>query len=324
MLDLLDRKLLFELDKDSRISLTGLSKKLRRSKEVIHYRMKKLEESGVITSYEIFVNFASFDKMTIGVYFRPKKITADKEKELLNFLLKYPTIARVSQSIGEFDLSIAVEAKNLYELDRTVAEIKSAFPGEIGDYEVHTRVKALRFSRNYLINQKRKIHESMTLADYTLPKFNGDDLDKKILYSLSKNARKSGLEIAKELNVSNSTIISRLKRLKKKKVITLSTIFINHNKMGYECYRLLIKTNDLTPEKEHKLISYCESNPNITHYLRGIGVWNVEFIIEVENLLQYHSIYKEIGTLFSQDIQKMTSLTMFNNLMEVTSAIFID
>ena len=44
-IDLYDKKLLYELDKDSSIGLAQLSKKLRRSKQFILYRMKKLEEA---------------------------------------------------------------------------------------------------------------------------------------------------------------------------------------------------------------------------------------------------------------------------------------
>ncbi len=322
MLDQTDKRILFELDKDSRISLTTLSKKLRKSKEVTHYRIKKLEQSGIIASYEMLMNFPSFNMMSFAVYFRPKKVTPERESKLLQYLLEHPNIIRVSQSIGEFDLSIALGTSDLYILDQKINEIKNKFSEELGDFEINARVKIIRFIRSYLINQKRNVQDRMTIADYTLPKVKVDELDRRILQSLSQNARKSCLEISKEVGASNSTIISRLKRLLKDKVIKSCTIFLNNNKMGYECYRLLIKMNELSEEKENKIISYCEGNPNITHYIRGVGAWNLEIIIEVENLHQYHAIYEEIRTLFSQNIQKMTSLTMINNLSESTTSAF--
>ena len=47
-LDIKDRKILAELDKNSRQSLKKIGKKVRLSPEVVFHRMKKLEKSGVI------------------------------------------------------------------------------------------------------------------------------------------------------------------------------------------------------------------------------------------------------------------------------------
>ena len=50
-LDLLDKKILFELDLNSRQSNQEIARKVRSSKEVVSYRIKKLEENKVIFKY---------------------------------------------------------------------------------------------------------------------------------------------------------------------------------------------------------------------------------------------------------------------------------
>jgi Lrp/AsnC family transcriptional regulator for asnA, asnC and gidA len=60
-----------------------------------------------------------------------------------------------------------------------------------------------------------------------------DDLDKKILSLVSKNARIPYLEVARECNVSGAAIHQRIQRLMKMGVITGSEFIINPKSIGY-------------------------------------------------------------------------------------------
>lgn len=59
-----------------------------------------------------------------------------------------------------------------------------------------------------------------------------DDLDKKILALVSKNARVPYLEVARECNVSGAAIHQRIQRLMKLGVITGSEFIINPKSIG--------------------------------------------------------------------------------------------
>ncbi|MCH8022562.1 MAG: winged helix-turn-helix transcriptional regulator [Thaumarchaeota archaeon] len=50
-LDKLDRKILFELDLNSRIPTTKLAKKLKVSREVVDYRIKRLTDNKYIRTF---------------------------------------------------------------------------------------------------------------------------------------------------------------------------------------------------------------------------------------------------------------------------------
>jgi Lrp/AsnC family transcriptional regulator, regulator for asnA, asnC and gidA len=60
-----------------------------------------------------------------------------------------------------------------------------------------------------------------------------DNLDKKILTMISKNARTPFLEIARECDVSGAAIHQRIQRLMKIGVITGSEFIISPQKVGY-------------------------------------------------------------------------------------------
>ena len=62
-IDLKDRKILYELDLNCRQSNAQIGKKVGLSKEVVTYRIKRMEDEGVITRY-----WTAIDTMKLGYY----------------------------------------------------------------------------------------------------------------------------------------------------------------------------------------------------------------------------------------------------------------
>jgi DNA-binding Lrp family transcriptional regulator len=60
-----------------------------------------------------------------------------------------------------------------------------------------------------------------------------DTLDKKIITNLTVDARQSARQLALKLGVSTVTILSRMKKLEKDKIILGYTVTIDHEKIGY-------------------------------------------------------------------------------------------
>ena len=60
-----------------------------------------------------------------------------------------------------------------------------------------------------------------------------DILDKKIIANLTVDARQSARQLALKLGVSTVTILSRMKKLEKDKIILGYSVTIDHEKIGY-------------------------------------------------------------------------------------------
>ena len=60
-----------------------------------------------------------------------------------------------------------------------------------------------------------------------------DDLDHRILSALSENSRVSFLELSKNLGVSPDTVVNRVKKLEKEKIILGYGVLLNLEKIGY-------------------------------------------------------------------------------------------
>jgi len=66
-----------------------------------------------------------------------------------------------------------------------------------------------------------------------------DDIDRKLLISLEKDARVSLKNLAKELNVKTSTIYHRLHKLKESNILDQFTIIINPKALGLEVFAFI-------------------------------------------------------------------------------------
>jgi DNA-binding Lrp family transcriptional regulator len=61
-----------------------------------------------------------------------------------------------------------------------------------------------------------------------------DEIDKKILKNLLVDARLSARQLSLKLGMSTVTILSRIKKLEKEKIIKGYTGILNHEKLGYD------------------------------------------------------------------------------------------
>lgn len=60
-----------------------------------------------------------------------------------------------------------------------------------------------------------------------------DEIDKKILRNLLVDARLSARQLALKLGMSTVTVLSRIKKLEKQKIVKGYTALIDHEKLGY-------------------------------------------------------------------------------------------
>ena len=89
-----------------------------------------------------------------------------------------------------------------------------------------------------------------------------DSLDKKILETLSQNARKPYLEIARECNVSGAAIHQRIQKLHTMGIIKGSESLIDPNSVGYEtCAYIGFFLNDTS--KFDEIVSKLRDIPEV-------------------------------------------------------------
>ena len=85
-----------------------------------------------------------------------------------------------------------------------------------------------------------------------------DEIDEKILKNLLVDARQSARQLALKLGISTVTVLSRMKKLEKEKIICGYTTIIDHEKIGYSLTAIIeiIAKNDKVVDIEDEIAKF--------------------------------------------------------------------
>ena len=114
-IDLKDRRILYQLDLDSRQSLTQIGKKVGLKKDVVSYRIKRMQEEGVIKNYYTVIDAYKLGYIVFRVYLVFQYVTQDVKNEIIEFLVKDKHTWVVGSIIGRYDLSVVLWIKDIHD-----------------------------------------------------------------------------------------------------------------------------------------------------------------------------------------------------------------
>ena len=129
VLDRFDHAILAVLATEGRISATALSRRIGLSKSPVQTRIKRLEETGVITGYR-----ADLDRVRMGqahVAFVEVRLSDTREAALQAFnraVLMVPEIEQCHMIASRFDYLLKVRTADIQDYRRVLAERISALP----------------------------------------------------------------------------------------------------------------------------------------------------------------------------------------------------
>lgn len=121
-LDRYDEKILSLLVQDARLSVSDLSRQVNLSRSAVTERIRRLEESGVITGYHAHITTQQEDLITayFAVTFRPLSC------ELVQpYVEKIPEIKLAHSISGDIDLMLLVQVSSMRRLHEIRLEMDS-------------------------------------------------------------------------------------------------------------------------------------------------------------------------------------------------------
>jgi Lrp/AsnC family transcriptional regulator, regulator for asnA, asnC and gidA len=134
-----------------------------------------------------------------------------------------------------------------------------------------------------------------------LESFQIDELDRKILAIIKKNARTPFLEVGNACNVSGATIHQRVQRLIKEGVITSAEFVLNPIKMGYHtCAYMGIFLDK--PSLFKDVVRQLEAIPEIVECYYTTGNWSIFVKIFAKN-------NDHLRLILSENLQSIAGIT---------------
>jgi Lrp/AsnC family leucine-responsive transcriptional regulator len=317
-LDLKDRKILYELDIDSRQSFAQLGKKVGLHKDVVAYRVKKLQERGVIKNFYVDINGYKLGYNKIKFYYNFQFITPEIKQEIIDYLVKSPYTDVVHSAEGQYDLVVICEVENIpnfYNIwNGVINRYRDFFSNQI--FCIHNML--IEYKRNFLLdeNTDTKGTRILFIESARDEKAVIDNLDKGILELLAPNSRIKTIDIAEKLHATVNTINSRIKKLETTGVIQRYTITIDWPKIGYQWYKADVVLKD--PTKMQKIVGYIENNPHLIHRIASLGYVDLELTFALNNANQLHQIIEDVSLKFPESIKnyKYFSITKTHKYSE--------
>lgn len=305
-LDKTDRKILFELDKNCRISPIKLAKLVNKSRQTVEYRINNLVEKGVILKFQASINPHKFGHKIHKIYFKLKNIPEEKEK-LFDYVRKSANVYWMGEFSGKWDLIFGVFAKDDKDFFEFKNKLISKFNKIIIDEEGGILIEVKQYPKKYFTNENAT---STTFAG-RLINSKLDRLDFDILEILTNNGRASLVEIASKLKATATAVKNRMNKLEKLGVIIQYRIAVDIGKIGKELYKSIIKFDKYSEGDEKKFVDYVSNLSEIQYLINNI--WQTELELVVDNYKDYHNIIENLKKEFPDMIRTVDTLLMITD-----------
>ena len=308
-LDLKDKRLLYELDLDSRQSFNELGKKLSLSKSSVIYRINNMQKSGIIKQYHTVLDIGKLGYISFRLYIKLQNSTPEKEQEIIDFLKNKEIVTWIVSIDGDYNIGCLILVKTISEMNVLWKELLKKYVNYLEERQLTIMTKVAYFSRAYLLDLKENIYEINFITE---PRnIDIDDTDKEILKLLVPNARISIIEVSRKLKITPKTTINRVKALEQKKIIIGYKTVFNLELLGYQYYKVLFRLHNVVNEKLQQFKRYIKVHPNIVYDDEVLGGDDIEIEVQVKDNNELRALINDIKLKFADMIKSYKILLFY-------------
>ncbi len=310
-LDKTDLKILYELDENSRKSLSAIARKIRKTPQEVKRRFDVLVEQGVIRYFWPMIEYRSVGYFFILYLIKFHNVNEQKENEFFEYLNSVNEIPIIMRSDGYCDAHVYVCSKGMFRAEKVFREINAGFSQYIMSYEAVIAIGFSQFRRNYMVD-KQSLTQNVALTGDDLGDLKLKPITLSTLEILNKNARVTIQEISNTLNISYDKAKREIARLENLGVIQSYSYMPDHQKMGLSLYRVLFQLRNLTPMREQDFFQFCNQHPHIIHYLRLLGNWQLMLDVEVESKDKLRNVLREIKMKYAHIVYRIEATEIYH------------
>ena len=301
-IDLKDRKILYELDINSRQSYHNIAKNVGLSKDSVIYRIKKLQEEGIIKQFHTIIDVSKLNYISFRLYLKFQNSTLQQEEEIITFLKNQKIVTWIASIEGEYNLGIWIITKSIEEINQLWKELLSKYRDYIEKKWLTIFTKVSYYPRTFILENQKNYEEYVFITEPKL--VNIDKIDLEILKIMAPDSRIPVLNISEKLNITPKTVTSRIKQLIKKKIIIGYRTMFDLEKIGYQYFKIHFNLRNLTEEEEKKFRTYIKQLPNIIYDNEVLGGDDIEIEIQVRSLKELRIMIEEMKFKFSNIIKE--------------------
>ena len=314
-LDLKDRRILYELDLNSRQPFAAIAKKVGLGRQTVINRVKRLEREGAVQKYLTIIDLAKLGYSGCKIFLRLQSADKSKIAEIISYLKAHQNIEWASSTDGNFDLNFNIFARNNEELDKNLRELNNLYGRFISEREIMALTVGKFYLREYLVGKKEsQVKKPLYFGTKKdgQPEQKIDQADRIILSSLGKDARADVKGMAHAASLSPDAVRLRIKRLEKAGIIQNYVLVLNNSALGQMSYKVLFRLENLDDRREKAFEEYMRSNPNVWFSSKGIGRYDEEMNVEVRSQEEFRSIMNGIKERFPGIVRDYSVLSIYS------------
>ena len=303
-LDLKDRKILYNLDLNCRQSNTQLGKKVGLSKEVVNYRIKRLEEIGVINYYWTAINSLKLGYYAFRIYINFLDVSSEIKNQIIQYFEKYKNVWTLQSAKGPVDFEAVLWTNDIYKFNQFWNKTLDRYGTYFEKYTVSILTQITCLKKSYLLSDYSKItNDEFYSISCSGDPVKIDELDYHLLNEIAIDARTQLVQLADKFNISSQAVNYKIRNLIKKGIILGFRVGIDISKLDLQNCMIDIYLKDHTKGSEIK--DYLKSNPYVENIMdMTIGWCDLNFELVVKNINSLSQIMEDIDNKFSSAIRK--------------------
>ena len=159
VLDKIDFQILLAISQNARMSDTELGQKLKISRKVVSYHIKKLIEKKIIYAFKPFLNGDLLNFKTYKLFLTIQSLTPEKEKKLVSFLNFHPNVTELVYCMGNWEMELDIESPSIEVNHDLIRQLRNEFTDVIREVETMLIYKSYKY--DYLPEGLKEIKEKL-------------------------------------------------------------------------------------------------------------------------------------------------------------------
>jgi DNA-binding Lrp family transcriptional regulator len=306
-IDKLDKKILYELEANSRQPISKIARHVGTSKQVVNYRIERMKEEGIIESFTTVVDRQKIGLSCISMFVKLRGASSESEREIVSKVKSLPLTGWLGKTIGRWDLLLTFLLRDVYDINNAFQAIMPCFGQNISEHLILFDLSEYRNARKIIYEGPKGKPLFFVIGENR--KVPIDEKDYELLRLLARDSRISILECSQKLDLSDKTVKRKIQDLQKTKVIQGFKLDVNYALLGYSFYICMFQLGDLSTEKKEKLISYLCWDPRVTTVIETPTDF-VDADVYVKSIQELNTFISDIKNVFEDLIVKCDTIAV--------------
>lgn len=303
-IDLKDRKILYQLDVDCRQSNSQIGKKVGLGRDVVSYRIKKMEEEGLIINYWALIDTFKLGYNVFRIYIDFQYSKKEIKEQIIQYFVNYKNSWVVITVKSEIDLAVVVWVKDIYEFYRFWDNTLDKFEDFFSNYNISIYCGAVVYKKSFLLQDIDDVDRVICEMKCSSKPVEIDETDYLLLNELSVNARIPLIDLSEKFGYSSQNISYRIKKLVDNDVIKGFRVNLDLSKLDLHHYKVDIYLRDHKLKKP--ILEYLGNKHYVEYMNLAIGWADLEPEFVVKNMDELLCILDEINSKYSRAIKKQS------------------